>query len=68
MQMQSVSQQEQRRVAVGPGNAHVIIRQVSSDAATLRRCTCGSPRSFSAATAAATGRVTAAAAIRQFTD
>ena len=30
--------QEQIRVAVGPGNAHFIsVRQVSSDAATLRR-------------------------------
>jgi len=33
---------EQQRVAVGPGNAHFISdRQVSSDAATPRRCTCG---------------------------
>jgi len=30
--------------AVGPRNVHFIsIRQVSSDAATLRRCTCGPP-------------------------
>jgi len=37
-----LTQQEQQRVAVGPGNAHFIsIRQVSSDAATLQRCTCG---------------------------
>jgi len=36
--------QEQQRVAVGPGNAQFIsIRQVASDAATLRRCTCGPP-------------------------
>jgi len=35
-------QQKQQRVAVGPGNAHFIsIWQVSSDAAALRRCTCG---------------------------
>jgi len=34
--------QKQQRVAVGPGNAHFIsIRQVSSDAVTLRRGTCG---------------------------
>jgi len=40
----SFIRQEQQRVAVGPGNAHVIsIRRVSSDAATLRRCTCGPP-------------------------
>jgi len=33
---------EQQRVAAGPGNAHFIsIRQVSSDAATLRRGRCG---------------------------
>ena len=33
---------KQQRVAVGPGNAHFIsIRQASSDAATLRRGTCG---------------------------
>jgi len=36
------TEQEQQRVAVGPGNAQFIsIRQVASDAATLRRCTCG---------------------------
>jgi len=36
--------QKQRRVAVGPGTGHFIyIRQVSSVAATLRRCTCGQP-------------------------
>jgi len=40
----SISQQEQQRIAVGLGNANFIsIRQVSSDAATLRRCTCGAP-------------------------
>jgi len=34
--------QEQQRVAVGPGNARFIaVRQVSSDAGTLRRCMCG---------------------------
>jgi len=37
--------QEQQRVAVGPGNAQFIsIRQVSSDAATLRRGTCSQQR------------------------
>ena len=36
--------QEQQRVAVGPGNARFIsVRQVSSDAGTLWRCTCGPP-------------------------
>jgi len=39
-----IFKQEQQRVAVRPGNARVIsICQVSSNAATLRRCTCGSP-------------------------
>ena len=39
---ETIEKHEQRRVAVGPGNAQFIsIRQVSSDAATLRRCTCG---------------------------
>jgi len=33
---------KQQRVAVGPENAH-FFRQVSSDAVTLRRCTCGPP-------------------------
>ena len=47
-------QQEQQRVAVGPGNAQFIsIRQVSSsDAATLRRGTCDTVL-WSAAAAAA---------------
>jgi len=35
-------EQEQQRVAVGPGNVHFIfIGQVSSDAATLKRGRCG---------------------------
>jgi len=35
-------EQEQKQIAVGPGNAHFIsIHQVSSDAATLRGDTCG---------------------------
>jgi len=39
---QKLTEQEQQRVAGGPGNAHVVsIRQVSSDAATLRCDTCG---------------------------
>jgi len=42
--MQNYDKQEQQRVAVGPGNAHVTsIRQVLSDASTLRRGTCGPP-------------------------
>ena len=45
----------------GPRNAQFIsIRQVASDAATPRRCTCGPPLSASAAAAAA--------AIKKFTD
>jgi len=54
----SAPKQEQLRVAVGPGNAHVIIRQVSCDAATL----CGAARAARGSSAAA------AAAVRQFTD
>jgi len=47
-----VNQQEQQRVAVGPGNPHFIpIRQVSSDAATLRRSTCGYTAGAAAAAA-----------------
>jgi len=42
---------EQQRVTVGPGNAHVIIRQVSSDAAALHV-------RFAAAVAAAIGQFT----------
>jgi len=60
---QNFVQQEQQRVAVGPGNAHFIsIRQVSSDAATLRRGTCCCS---AAATAAAAAN---AAEYRQFAD
>jgi len=59
--------QEQQRVAVGPGNAQFTsVRQVSSDAATLRRCTFSPPlllfccrRHYCS---------TAAADIKKFTD
>jgi len=73
-----LGEQEQQRVAVGPGNAHVIsILQVSSDAATLRRGSCGHavqwftrPRIYAAAAvAAATAAAAADAAVyRQFDD
>jgi len=49
--------QEKPRIAVGPGNARVIIRQVSSDAATF-----GSARRAAAAASAYS------TAIRQFTN
>ena len=56
--------QEQQRVAVGPGNAHfTFIRQVSSDATTLRRWTCRHCCMAAAAAAAA-----AAAVYKQFDD
>jgi len=46
--------QEQQRVAVGPGNAHFSsIRQVSSYAATLRRCSRGPPLAAAVAADAA---------------
>ena len=56
-----MSGQEQQRVTVGPGNAHFMsIRQVSADAATLRRGSCEHaaqwhtlPLIYAAATAAA---------------
>jgi len=57
----TVVSQEQQRVAVGPGNA-----QVTSDAATLRRCTSGPPLAAAASSAAAA--VADAVAIRQFTE
>ena len=63
--------QERQSVAVGPGNAHFIsVRQVSSDAATLRRGRCEHaakfpthPRFYAAAAAAAD-----AAVYRQYDD
>jgi len=40
--MAAIVKQEQQRVDVGPGNGHFIsVRQVSSDAATMQRGTCG---------------------------
>jgi len=40
--MAAIVNQEQQRVAVGPGNWHFIsVRQVSYDAATMQRGTCG---------------------------
>jgi len=55
----SLIEQKQQRTAVEPGNEHFIsIRQVSSDAATLRRGTrrhtAQRPRFYAAAAAAAT--------------
>jgi len=56
-----ISQKEQQRVAVGPGNTHFIsIRQVSSDTATLQRGRWG--------TAAAAAPAADAAVYRQFDD
>jgi len=70
--------QEQQRVAVVPGNSHIIsILQVSSDAATLRRGRCGHaaqwrkrPRIYAAAAARPTTTAAAAASAvyRQFDD
>jgi len=40
--MAAIVNQEQQRVAVGPGSGHFIsVRQVSYDAATMHRDTCG---------------------------
>jgi len=40
--MAAIVNQEQQRVAVGPGNWHLIsVRQVSYDADTMQRGTCG---------------------------
>jgi len=40
--MAAIVNQEQQRVAIGPGNWHFIyVRQVSYDAATMQRSTCG---------------------------
>jgi len=40
--MAAIVNQEQQRVAVGPGSGHFIsVRQVSYDAATMQRDTCG---------------------------
>ena len=56
---------EQKSVAVGPGNAHFIsIRQVSSDAVTLRHGTCG--HAAFVAVAAAAAAAGGAAVYRQF--
>jgi len=64
----SLRKQEQQRVAVGPGNAHFIsIHQVSSDAATLRRDTCGHCRMPPAA-AAVVAAAAVAAVYRQFNE
>ena len=40
--MAAIVNQEQQRIAVGPGSGHFIsVRQVSYDAATMQRDTCG---------------------------
>jgi len=57
---------EQQRVAVGTGNEHFIsVRQVSSDRAALRRCTCGPPPLLSLAAAAVAAAATAALLLLQ---